>query len=75
MMRYAAALIAPVALLMPSYIRAAASDAAEKICQDKRLTRQEQTLCAEQIAAAQTLPEQKKIQEKFRKRIESRKQK
>jgi len=44
-------------------------------CYDPLLSRQEQTLCVEQMAAARTVPEQKQIQAKFRDRIAKKKQK
>jgi hypothetical protein len=50
----------------------AAGDA-DKICRDPALSHQEQTLCTDQIAAAQTVAEQKAIQSKFRDRIAAKK--
>jgi hypothetical protein len=44
----------------------------DALCHDPALTHQERDLCVEQIKHAQTLPEQKAIQEKFRKRITER---
>jgi len=51
---------------------AAIAAQADSICHDASLTRQEQDLCAEQIKHAQSMPEQKAIQAKFRKRVEER---
>ena len=50
-----------------------AAGGADKICHDPALSQQEQTLCIDQIAAAQSLTEQKAIQTKFRDRIAAKK--
>jgi hypothetical protein len=54
---------------------ALAAEERTEVCRDPALTRQEKALCEEQIAAAQTAAEQKKIQAKFRDRIAKRKPK
>jgi len=53
----------------------AADKGPDALCHDPLLSRQEQTLCVEQMAAARTVPEQKQIQAKFRDRIAKKKQK
>ena len=65
------ALAAVVAAITESSVFAAGG--ADKICHDPALSQQEQTLCMDQIAAAQSVPEQKAIQTKFRDRIAARK--
>lgn len=47
----------------------------DKVCHDPLLSQYEQTLCVEQIRAAQTVAEQKQIQAKFRDRVAARKKK
>ena len=60
------------AILGMSFSGAALAAQADAICHEKALTRQEQDLCVEQIKHAQSMPEQKAIQAKFRKRVEER---
>ena len=52
---------------------ASSSTKPDAVCHDPVLTHQEQDLCIDQIASAQTITERKAVQEKFRKRVTERK--
>jgi hypothetical protein len=61
---------AALALAACSHLaHAAAVKGPDAVCYDPALSRQEQTLCVEQIRTAQTVAEQKKVQAKYRDRI------
>ncbi len=62
-----AAFSAPL-LSLPSF----AAKQANEICFDNHLTQSEKDLCKQQIAGAQTLDEQKKLQAKFKARVDER---
>ena len=49
-----------------------AAKQANEICFDSHLTQSEKDLCKQQIAAAQTKDEQKKLQAKFKARVDER---
>ena len=68
-MKYRSVVLTVLGLCGAAPAMAAQPDA---LCHDPTLTHQEQDLCIEQIKHAQTLQEQKAIQEKFRKRITER---
>ena len=53
----------------PSFAAKQAND----ICKEEELTRMEKDLCNQQIAAAQSKDEQKKVQAKFKSRVDERK--
>ena len=57
-----------VGVATPSF----AAKQANEICFDGHLTQSEKDLCKQQIAAAQTLDEQKKLQAKFKARVDER---
>ncbi len=63
------AVFAALAFPAPTFAAKQAND----ICKDEKLTRMEKDLCIQQVASAQTLDEQKKIQAKFKTRAEERK--
>jgi hypothetical protein len=46
----------------------------DAVCKDALLSRQEQSLCSEQMAQAQSVDEQKKLESKYRDRVAKRKQ-
>ena len=77
MLRYLSTAAAAAAMIVlccePAW--AASSGPADAVCHDPVLTRQEQDLCIQQIAAAQSVPEQKAIQTKFRDRVAAKKKK
>lgn len=49
-----------------------AAKQANEICFDAHLTQSEKDLCKQQIAGAETLDEQKKVQAKFKARVDER---
>lgn len=57
---------------LPLSVPAFAAKQANAICFDSHLTQSEKDLCKQQIAAAQTLDEQKKLQAKFKARVDER---